>query len=820
MERLFHSVEFPQTSRGFGVRSVVPNPSADANRAVSVVLPPGSKYWHDQRVSWERVQSREKGKPPRLRSQAVAGVTLQQAAYDQALRYQANLFELIEENRTLAAEVERLQASRESLAANLNCARAQGYATDAEGARREAEREQRERRASAARERYDEAARDVTRPTQTRGGSVLRRHREMAEELRRRLAAEAVEAAEAARVAAMPRVGPPGTASGRSGTFMPASGLDASLATPRHMNYRVAKAEEEAVLSYLSPGVGAHQSAGVIRVSSESSECHQGVGAHQSAGAGVATAHDTVAAAGEGGGMGGGGAGGGASGGACKLIFLPPQPQPLFSGYLPSHEEAEAASGNGNGTALRYGLPHAAANAASTSKATTPSCPKASALSMQQHLPHPPSTATTRSPVRPAHSRESATGVTIGTGVPIGVTLPSDSSVTSDGGFGNGTGDGVAELGMERGGALQGAREGTTRTSSLADGWVDGEQLAPATPPAPPNENDSAKATGRPRTAAHSAPASGRRVTPPPAKPRSAACTSRCGYASTGARQLRAPSTAVSHRVPDRSQRLCERPGGSPASSGAVGGGGGMGALIGGESSISMSMSAARGSARRRAGGAPPLLLSSASHASSDGGEGVQGVTVAALPLGTWYADDGVTTAAGLGLTTALELTLTCWGQMKRALDAATFRDMVHARLSAAGLLPDGGRSDLGRAAVTLHFPEGIPRRLDGPLHAPQLVVGVTVHLASHLLKNDLLLLTVRTHAEVLSRALGEATGVDSVTCRLATRPEQEADWHGAVTSGVDGAALLEQGKRPYVVFQRGIEVDPYAAVESDWMRQ
>lgn len=78
--------------------------------------------------------------------------------------------------------------------------------------------------------------------------------------------------------------------------------------------------------------------------------------------------------------------------------------------------------------------------------------------------------------------------------------------------------------------------------------------------------------------------------------------------------------------------------------------------------------------------------------------------------------------------------------------------------------------------------------------------------------------LTSNWHAQVLARALGEATGVDSVTCRLATRPEDEPQWRpGMKTPGA--AELLEQGEKRYVIYQRGIEADPYAAVESDWMQ-
>jgi hypothetical protein len=83
----------------------------------------------------------------------------------------------------------------------------------------------------------------------------------------------------------------------------------------------------------------------------------------------------------------------------------------------------------------------------------------------------------------------------------------------------------------------------------------------------------------------------------------------------------------------------------------------------------------------------------------------------------------------------------------------------VSSRLAQAGVLVDSGEGEAGREAVTLHFPEGIPRRAerhterraerhtegiprraerhtegiprrrDLPLSAPQLVLGITVRL-------------------------------------------------------------------------------------------
>ena len=53
----------------------------------------------------------------------------------------------------------------------------------------------------------------------------------------------------------------------------------------------------------------------------------------------------------------------------------------------------------------------------------------------------------------------------------------------------------------------------------------------------------------------------------------------------------------------------------------------------------------------------------------------------------------------------------------------------VSSRLAQAGVLVDSGEGEAGREAVTLHFPEGIPRRRDLPLSAPQLVLGITVCL-------------------------------------------------------------------------------------------
>jgi hypothetical protein len=95
LERVFLSAEFPQSSRGFGERTIAPNP-VPSNRSISIVLPPGSKHWHDQRITWERVQgglhgehaSRGKGgkgKPPRLGSHSLQGVSIPQACYDQML---------------------------------------------------------------------------------------------------------------------------------------------------------------------------------------------------------------------------------------------------------------------------------------------------------------------------------------------------------------------------------------------------------------------------------------------------------------------------------------------------------------------------------------------------------------------------------------------------------------------------------------------------------------------------------------------------------------------------------------------------------------
>ena len=137
LERVFHSAEFPQSSRGFGERTIAPNP-VPSNRSVSIILPPGSKHWQDQRITWERVQgglhgehaSRGKGKPPRLWSHSLQGVSIPQACYDQMLKMQANLFALSEENNALAGTAARWQAQCEALRADLALAVAQVSADD------------------------------------------------------------------------------------------------------------------------------------------------------------------------------------------------------------------------------------------------------------------------------------------------------------------------------------------------------------------------------------------------------------------------------------------------------------------------------------------------------------------------------------------------------------------------------------------------------------------------------------------------------------------------------------------------------------------
>ena len=191
--------------------------------------------------------------------------------------------------------------------------------------------------------------------------------------------------------------------------------------------------------------------------------------------------------------------------------------------------------------------------------------------------------------------------------------------------------------------------------------------------------------------------------------------------------------------------------------------------------------------------------------------------TVVGLPIGTWYADSGEGVAAGLGLAAAVDYTFTCWGQMRRALNATLLQEMICARLQQGKVLYNEGEGETGRAAVQLTFPEGIPRRRDLPLSAPQLVIGVAVRLAARLRKDDSLLLVLRTHAEIISRSLGEATGVDSVTCSLATRPEEAAHWRAAAKQP-GGAELMQQGEQRYVVYQRGVEVDPHAAAKNNWL--
>ena len=55
----------------------------------------------------------------------------------------------------------------------------------------------------------------------------------------------------------------------------------------------------------------------------------------------------------------------------------------------------------------------------------------------------------------------------------------------------------------------------------------------------------------------------------------------------------------------------------------------------------------------------------------------------------------------------------------------------MSSRLAQAGVLVDSGEGEAGREAVTLHFPQGIPRRRDLPLSAPQLVLGMMVYVMS-----------------------------------------------------------------------------------------
>jgi len=171
--------------------------------------------------------------------------------------------------------------------------------------------------------------------------------------------------------------------------------------------------------------------------------------------------------------------------------------------------------------------------------------------------------------------------------------------------------------------------------------------------------------------------------------------------------------------------------------------------------------------------------------------------TVVGLLLGTWHADSeavaGSATAAAAAVQ--LTLTLTCWGQMKRPLDAHIFTEMVKERMGQF-LWGDAMEAEKERGAVRLSFPRGVPRHLEQAPGEPQLVIDVHLRLANHLQKGTQMLIEMQAAAEVVARALGEATGVDSVDCRLGMHPNDE--------QRLKERSTLEQlGAVRHVVYQR-----------------
>lgn len=162
---------------------------------------------------------------------------------------------------------------------------------------------------------------------------------------------------------------------------------------------------------------------------------------------------------------------------------------------------------------------------------------------------------------------------------------------------------------------------------------------------------------------------------------------------------------------------------------------------------------------------------------------------------------------------------------MTRPLDAEAFVGIVKSRL--ASVMHQQGDGPEGRAGLALSFPNGIPRHKEQRLGAPQLVVAVKLKLSGedapharachayahvHTLswvwrvlrlsdedvpKDAKLLGSIKTHGEVIARTLGEATGVDSVDCRLTTRKEDEWQWMPDATR-----ALQRHGPSHYVVFK------------------
>ena len=621
-ERLFHTEEFPQSSRGFGERTIAPNTrpvkaSSANNRAVSVVLPPSSKHWHDQRFTWERHLSRERaGVPPKLQSQSLRGVNIPQVCQDQMLKMQANLFSLVEENRSLAAMVERLQRTHATMAADLALAQAQGFQTNAELAAQQAAEQQRWTRSAAADAGYDERARGHHSARSARGSGrpssmILRRHREEAEVLRKRLAEEAAAEAEQSRLAAMPQIGPPGTATGQTGAFVSEEGLEKTFATPRHQSWRRANQEEAAVHSFL-----------------EASREHDG-------------GHLDGAPPQQ-----------GLQGSApLQPAFAQAPPPPLYSGAVPGRDFPALAELNPlkrRDPLGDYGEPwDATASQESLGMAMTPAPPGARAPLASAPLD---AAATRAPPHAPPTSRAAS--------------ARARSDAPNGGAFSAGHGGQCAGRPATSSGAPRGPR-----TSLFL-------QYSPAT---------AATHIGGPSGYYPPSPTSA--YPPPPTAASAASAASPRAMAAMVGSESGSSVTAVPYRVPDRTKKkgilaAGVAPGSGGGGRGGVGLGVGSSLLGGGESSVAGGR-ASFGASPRSGHKHLARLLESSTSTIDEGGS----VTVVGLPLGTWYADGGAAVASGLGLAVALELTFTCWGQMKRSLNATVFRDMCSARLQQAGLL-------------------------------------------------------------------------------------------------------------------------------------
>ena len=344
MDSIFHGQPSPTSPRGFGEWK----PKGFEGARPPVLLPAGSKHWQDAGVSWQASQARcRAGVPPEGAHQSLQGVGVQQAVYDQYLRMQANVFELVDENRRLLAQISQWRKSHGELSSLLTLAQSMGFdvptmtqhlvdsqqararaspahadydtlavcvaraQTDAQtdthasaakanglamGAGREADSGIPTRQANPAspasqvtssRARSSPAERPKAQPGQAAAGSSStaagrplsaragisphRLHREVAKERQR--------------VAAMPKIGPPGSASGDSGTWMRADGFE-TVFNPSALNQ---------------------------------SACHQSPRA-------AATASSTPPAA------------------ISSMVFAPAPPAPLFSGYVPPVGEALPSS--------------------------------------------------------------------------------------------------------------------------------------------------------------------------------------------------------------------------------------------------------------------------------------------------------------------------------------------------------------------------------------------------------------------------------------------------------------------------------------------